>query len=114
LLNNEGEKALIQNLPLKYSKRAFTQHRESYIRYQVVKTAEFMVDDMPDKNTQVKKLYRQNLALNAFQKNKGSVVLPPKSLARPNYAPPKVVPQLAAAVESPVHNNNVQPQVGQR
>jgi len=64
-----------------------------------------MVDEMPDKNTQVKKLYRQNLALNAFSKNKGSVALPPKTYTRPQVAP-KIVPQLA--VESPVQ------QVGQR
>jgi len=57
-----------------------------------------MVDQLPPNDSQVKKLYRHNLAGNAFPK-KGSVALPPKTYTRP-HAAPKVVPQLI--VESPV------------
>ena len=64
-----------------------------------------MVDELPDKNSQVKKVYRQNLALHAFSKNKGGVALPPRTYARPQVAP-KVVPQLA--VESPVVQQAIQ------
>lgn len=68
LLTHEGEKSLIQTVPLKYSKRAFTHHREAHLRYQVAKTCQFPATRAINQETELKRFYRHNLSNNAFNK----------------------------------------------
>ena len=90
-LTNDGEKGLIQNVPLKYSKRAFTQHREANLRYQVVKTCEIPINKSLNNETQLKRFYRHNLSNHAFNKNQARPTLtkaPTRQSTVPKMLPP--------------------------
>ena len=90
LLTNDNEKGLIQNVPLKYSKRAFTQHREGNLRYQVVKTCHIPINKPLNNETQLKRFYRHNLSNHAFNKNQARPTIT-KAPARQSTMP-KVLP----------------------
>ena len=88
LLTHEGEKSLIQNVPLKYSKRAFTHHREAHLRYQVAKTCQFPATRAVNQETELKRFYRHNLSNNAFNKTQARPSLPGRAVGRQSSIKP--------------------------